>query len=404
MEAITITSPLEGDYLAIFKWHIVKRTQMILARVAQAIPILPANILKQALHILDYSLELPEAWPVTRELLLTMAPKMEQAGHRDGWMPYLEQGIRQSRQLGDTVAESEFQLQLGILYQLRAKYEEARSHLETSAKGFERLKEPHNQARVLNRLAYVARLQRHFEEAISFVETAQRLLDTDDGEFAYSSFVLGLVALDKRNWPEAVRYCQQAFEPWEQADNQRMMGRSLMCLGVALERMKQYPAAIRASEQAIGLFEATQDLVYKAAVQMNLGNVYNALEQPDRALKLFLPAKKLFLRVQDHYSLAMVAHNMGIAYRKLQQWDEAQAAYALSIQHKQEMGNIVALVNSMDGLGLVYLEQSKLMEAKATFEDALTELAKIQGEPGYEQRLAMIKAHLDDVNKRISGE
>ncbi len=404
MDLMAATLPVEPRYMAVFERHIVKRTQMVLERVEQIAPHLPPAILEQALHILDYSFKLAEAWPDTRALLLSMAPKMERAGYRDEWMPYLEQGIRQSRQVGDSETKAELHLKLGILYQLRSKYGAARSHLEASIREFERVKASRSQARALNRLAYVARLQRQFEEVAGLVETARRLLGEKDTELAYSYFVLGLVALDKRNWPEAAGFSKQAFGLWEQENKQRMMGRSLMCLGVALEKMKQYPEAIRASEQAIALFEASQDPIYQAAVRMNLGTVYNALDQPEEALKLFWPAKKLFRRAQDRYSLAMVAHNIGLAYRKLQRWDEAKAAYLLSIEHKREMGDIVALVNSMEGLGLVYLGQGKLMAAQTIYEEALTQLAKIQDEPGYKQRFEMITAHLGEVKKRIKAE
>ena len=135
------------DYPAIFRGYVVRSTQHILSVIRQAGAILPPEDRDQALHTLSYALKLPEAWPDARALLLIMAPKMEQAGFRDEWIPYLQQGADQSQQIGDTEAGAELHLHLGILYQLRSKYKEARTHLEISAKAFEKLDQPRPQAR-----------------------------------------------------------------------------------------------------------------------------------------------------------------------------------------------------------------------------------------------------------------
>ena len=200
--------PLLTDYPAIFRGYIVRNTQDILARVQQAGAILPPAEREQALHTLSYALKLPEAWPDTRTLLLTMAPKMEQAGYRDEWMPYLAQGIQQSQYLDDIEAEAALHLQLGMLYQLRGKYKEAHLHLVTSAEEFERLNARRNQVRALNRLAYVARLQRQFEEATRLVETVRRLLDKKDyGTFRQVLYVYSsMTVLFQVGLPKATSY------------------------------------------------------------------------------------------------------------------------------------------------------------------------------------------------------
>ncbi|MBV7334284.1 hypothetical protein KFU94_39820 [Chloroflexi bacterium TSY] len=47
---------------------------------------------EQTLHTLDYSLRVSDTWPVTRDVLTLLAPKMEQAGYRDDWYPFLGGG------------------------------------------------------------------------------------------------------------------------------------------------------------------------------------------------------------------------------------------------------------------------------------------------------------------------
>jgi tetratricopeptide (TPR) repeat protein len=404
MAVDTTAPPLMTDYPAIFRGYIVRNTQDVLDRVRQAGTILPPAERDQALHTLSYALKLPEAWPDTRALLLTMAPKMEQAGYRDEWMPYLEEGIQQSQTLDDPEAEAELHFQLGRVYRLRAKYGEARAHLEASARGFERLNASLNQARVLNRLAQVARLERRFEEATRLAEDALSLLGEQDTERGYSYLVLGMVAVDKREWAEGVDYFKQSLKLWKRENNQRMMGRCLMSIGSALLPIKRYQEAIDACQKAIALFEEIQDPIHQAITQMNLGNVYYWLDQPDEALKLHLRAERVFRRAQDRFYLAHVHHNIGMAYRKLQQWDKAEAAYLLSIEQREKIGNVAWLVNTMVGLGLVYLGQGQPEKAVATFEEALKRLAEIEGEPGYNHLFEMVTNHLREASEKTAHQ
>jgi tetratricopeptide (TPR) repeat protein len=404
VEVVIASSSSGDDYLTVFKRHIVKRTQIILTRVQQAGAVLPAKTLKQVLHILEYSLKLPEAWPDTRALLLTMAPKMEQAGYRDEWIPYLRQGIHQSQQLRDEETEAELHIQLGILFQLRGDYAVARSHLEASAMDFAVLGNSHGQARALNQLAFVAQRQRQFEEAVGFVQRALQLSAEDDTEQAFSYFVLGMVALERRDWSEGVEMFHRASGLWAGVNDQRMVGRTLTLLGSALHRMERHSEAIKVYEQAISLLEQVNDPVHKAMAQMNLGNVYESLSRFEEALESQLRAEEVFRKVQDQLHLAHVIHNIGMVYHRLKQWQEAESAFRTSMRLYEQLDNVERLVNTMDGIGLIYLEQGHLMKAKATFEEALKQLTRIEGEPGYDHKLNMVMSHLSETREIIAQQ
>lgn len=401
--AVETATPLRmTDYPVIFRGYIVRSAQDILARVQQIEGLLPSAEREQALHTLSYALNLPEAWPDACALLLTMAPKMEQAGYRDEWIPYLEQGVQQSQTLDDFEAEAELHFQLGRIYRLRAKYEEARTEFETSIKGFEHLNTPFNQARAMNRLAQVARLERQFSEATHLAYTALRFLDEQVAECAYSYLVLGMVAVDRREWLEAVDLFKVSLWWWERENNLRMMGRCLMSQGTALLMMSEYQKSIDACQKAIALFEEVQDPIYQAISQMNLGNVYHYIDQSDKAIELHLQAERVFRRAQDQFYLAHVNHNMGMAYRRLRQWDKAEEAYLSSIEQREKIGNVARLVNTMDGLGLVYLRRGQSKKAITVFEKALSRLAAIKGEPNHEKYFEMVTNHLQEALEQIA--
>lgn len=396
-------APVNAEF--IFFIGCLKRSiRRLLARLRHTESLFSVDDQAQAIHTLDYALQQPEIWPETRPLLLELAPLLEQAGYRDEWQPYLEQGLVLSRRLADREAEAELALQLGVLCQLRSDYAAARQHLEASKQQFEALNNSLNLSRALNNLAYVACLQRQFQEAIHLVETALSLLHDQASESAFSYFVLGAVALDQGHWAKAETFLKQAHHLWQQVNNKRMQGRCLMGLCAALRPQEKYQAALEVGQQAITIFEAVHDPVHRAISQMNLGNVYLTLAQPEQALELYQPAERVFRQTQSLLLLAHINHNMGMAYRQLKEWPTAEAAYQRSLTYQEQLGNLAWLVDTMDGLGLLYLAQGQPEQASVIFEAALTRLAEIEGQPRYDHLLAMLSEHLEDARTRLNTQ
>ena len=126
-----------------------------------------------------------DAWPLGRDLLLAIAPKMERAGHRREWLPYLERGLAQSRARRDVRAEADICLELGVLHRLLNERDKARDRFSTSASRYAELGDAKRQAFALNRLAYVAVLDESLEEATRLVQQAFDLCGEDEGIRAF---------------------------------------------------------------------------------------------------------------------------------------------------------------------------------------------------------------------------
>ncbi|MBV7329347.1 tetratricopeptide repeat protein [Chloroflexi bacterium TSY] len=290
---------------------------------------------EQALHVLSYAFKIPEAWPYTRDLLLTMAPKMEQAGFREEWIPYLKQGIEQSRFLNDPPTEAELNHHLGLLHQFLGHYDEARKFLTISSVLFKELNHLRNQAKVINRLAYIARIEGCYEEANSLVRTALTLLDEEDIGRGFSYFVLGSIALDEREWQFAENYFRQSLAFWEKEGDERKIAWGLRNLGPSLRAQERYDEAITCYRRAIELLENIQDPVEQAATQVNLGVIYSLQGQPDEALRLYELAEIIFRQTNDELRLARTLVNKGIDYRNVRQWKYAESAYLSSISRSK---------------------------------------------------------------------
>lgn len=346
-----------------------------------------------ALHLLDFALELDEAWPQARELLLRLAPQMEQAGHRDDWRPYLERAIERSPQRDDPFATGELAFYLGQLHELRSRYAEAQAAFAQSAAIFAEQNQPQQQARSISRSAYVARLQRLFAQAEQLVVQAQRLAPDHRPIQATCHLTRGTVAFDNREWADAVEHLQQALELWEAENDRRMIALSLRNLGPALHMQKRYDEAVVCYTRALALFQEILDPVNRAVTQMNLGIVRSLQGKPEDALALYAQAEPAFRRVEDPLRLASLLTNQSIEYRKLGRWQEAEGCSRRAIAAWEGLGNLRSTINAMNGLVYSLLGQDRLAEAEATLYAAFVRLEEMEVGPSRDALRGMLNQH-----------
>lgn len=388
-----ISSEVATSYPLLFQHYVIRTAQRSLEEVT-ANTTTPHSKLEQALHILTLAVNLANGWSTVRNLSFALAPIMEQAGYRDELIQILEKAILQSRTMKDICAEAQFHLHLGHLYQLRARYELGILHLQASFELFTKVNDQPKMAEVLNRWAYIARLQGDLEQANTLVQQAMALLSVDDTQLAFCHFVLGTIANDRRNWGKAIEEIQHSLTIYTNADDKRMMALRLGNLGPPLFMSQQYLEAISCYEQAIALFGQMHDPVQKAVMQMNLGNVYSVLKQPRRAIELYTAAIPVLNRVHDELHLAMLDTNMGIAHRQCKDFKQSERLLLAAIERWRLLENIRSQANAYVELGVTYLEQEQFAVAKGAFLCARNLLTQNESIPGHVSLLDSINHYL----------
>lgn len=393
-----LTSSTQEDHSVLMISMIVNSIHYVLKIIQREEGILSLEDQEHSLHVLWYALNELSIWHTTRLLILALSPKIEQAGLREIWIPYLTKGIQSSSndRIQDRPAEAELRFHLGILRQRLGDYSSANQEFSLSARIFAELGEPHNQAKALNRKAYVSRLQGDLTLAQTLTNQALELLQQEHPERAYSFLVLGTIEQDLRNFENAILLFQQALSIWTKEHNRRMMAWCLTNLGSVLRPLKRYQEAIDAYQKAINLFEEAGDPVHLSVAWMNLGNVYLTQDDAQTALGWYEKANVVFEQVQEQLRLAQIHMNMGMAYYQQEVWDKAETFFHSSIKKYETVGNIERVVNGLDALGLTYAGQHLYLQAIETFQEALRKLDTIKENVNYQRLLAEINTHLDE--------
>lgn len=353
-----------------------------------------AEARRQAVYVLAEALPQPALWPAVREALAALAPKMEQAGHRDDWIALLEAALNRARTEQDQATEALILYHLGILYRLQDRYSEAEEALNASAALYTALDDECGRAMVLSRQAYLAWIRRDFQRARGLAEAVlaatQRAPGSEDAQ-AYARLVLGAVAYEERDWERAAQQFQAAHDLWNQLGNRRMVGTTLLNRALALQHMARYDEALALYGDALALLDAVGDIQMWAVANLNLGILHRRRGAHEDALTAYRQAERIFRRVHNRLLLARVYNNIGEIYRDLHRWAEAEQAYTFSIQEWQALGNVAEEVNTWDNLVGCFLAQGRWQEAGRTLEHAQKLLATIPKDPAYSHLAATLQ-------------
>lgn len=353
----------------------------------------------QAWHVLSYALEVEAVWAETLELLLALAPRMELAGFRYDWIPYLEGGVARGRALGDEEGVARLGLELGLLWMRMGEYDKARQWLFEAEEVFAHHNDASHRALALNRLADTAQQQGLLDEAHRLATSARELVNEDLPVRAYSIFLLGLIAFDRQHLNQAQSNFEEAARIWRQNDNERLAALSLQNLGRIHMAKEAHTRAIKLFEDAIVIFQSTGDVGRQALVRMNQGISCFLQEDFCQALDYYKLAEKGFKQVHDKLHLAMLNNNYGLLHLVQHQWRDAETFFQSSIAQWSKLDNDDARLNSMDGLGLSLAGQMRYEEASQIFEKALANLHKMKNKERRKNLHEKLISHLQEVNQ-----
>jgi len=366
-----------GNYPDDFRQIVLRGVSAALGQVRQlnGAP-LTDRVQRRAFAALDYSLNLPAAWIPTRELLLRLAPKLEQSTQRYQWLNFLQRGLCHSQAIADWSTEGMLASEIGLLLQRLGELGEARRYLEQACARLRLVRDNSALVTVLGRLAELARIQRCYNECTSLTNEIFARVATDSDGAAYAFFVCGKAAFDQTQLAEAESCFRRALTSWSPADPRR----AALCiqnLGRIAWRRGDRTKAIQYFEEALAIFKEHQDQGNRAVVKMNLGIVYWEQGHATDALRYYEQASAVFRELNQPLNLAMAYNNCGLAYSTLQQWRQAEECYQLSIALWAKLGDVQSEIDPTIGLGVVYTHQARLSEALPLFATAAQQLQRV---------------------------
>lgn len=386
-----------------FYRYLERNLRYLIDLTATATPLPDEETRIQAMHTLSYAFRASALWALTRQLLLTLCPKMEQAGHRDDWLVYLEQATMLSEQSEDWAAAAECYRQRGMLHRLLSEFPLAIERLHRSVALCQQIGAGREQALALNELAWVAYLQHQTAAATGYVEAALALLAADDPERAMCYRVQGMIAITYERWGEAEVYHRQALTMFATQGDDRKAAWSLQNLAYALRGQGRYAEAIEYYEQAAVLLQELGDLYHWSFVQMNLGITYQNSGQPEQAVRYYAAARTIPQSMLDPLHCARLSLNTALAFMTLSRFSDAEKAFWEAIQLHKAIGAVAWRLNAMDGLAMTYIGWKRFDQAIQVLQQALSELPTVMDAPNYNYLYTSLHQHWEEAHQGLAN-
>lgn len=389
------------DPTATFERLLLKTATQTLAQLAASSALPTVSERDQALHVLSFALVSATAWPLARDLLLTLAPRMEQLGHRTDWIPYLERGLQVSESRGDAQAAGECQLQLGLLYRLLGEFEQAQQWIKASIATFALTDDKNGQARAYLEQAWIDHLQHRYTTANIYAEQARTLLPADAPEQALYWRTRGAIAVNQGHYAEAEVFHKQALQLFDQQGDGRKAAWTLQNLARAFYGQRQYQTAIDYYQRAAAILLDLGDAYHWAYVQMNLGTTYCDAGQPATGTDCYQSASRVFTNLNDRLNIAKTNTGIGLGYWLQGMFNQAEVVFCRSIEQFADLQDDSGRLNAVDGLAMTYLSCRKYAQAITILEQALADLVRIREAPNYQYLQQSLARHLAQAKEGV---
>lgn len=372
---------------ALFRQYIRNGAGVVLARIGSDRVEELRSVCDLSLHILGYALLGREGWPLTRQVITAVAPKMEQFGYREEWSQRLEACLAWALSEGDTEAEARICRILGQLNRLLDRDSAARTWLEQSVTAFRLCGNPSDVAATLNQLGRVYHLQYHYADALACASEALAYLAPDDVERAESHYVLGMVALYQRRWADAEEQHKLALDFRLRGEERRTIAWAYQNLGLVYLRESEYGNQNRLLEadkwlrSAVEMLETSSDPYHLALAQNNLGVVQKRLGNYADALSLGQLASSALRALGGQRTLAQIYNNLGLLYLQLAEPERAEEVFRDGVAIYVKLDDHQSRLNTQHGVVLALLPQKRFVEAAELCERSLAEIELLQSFP-----------------------
>lgn len=328
----------------------------------------------QAWHLLSFALRTPRAWPVTATLLLELSPKMQQAGYREQWLAYLEEGLVYSRTADDALRTAALELEVGELQRHLGRLGEAQTcfdaALHTFAAGGDLVQT--GAAKVC--LANLAYLRERWLLALELCDDVLAAILDLHFVRARALFVAANTHNSLHEEEAAERLFIESQADWEALGEPQWAALCLQNRAWLASRRGDNGLARALCAEALTTFMELGALHSQGVVQQDWGIIEYLDGDMQAALLRYQEAERIFRRLGDVRYIALTCNNMGLVYRAKQKWDDAEACYAEGVGIYRALGAELYRISIDSGRGKLWLDRGDAAKALAHFDHLLVDL------------------------------
>lgn len=166
-----------------------------------------------------------------------------------------------------------------------------------------------------------------------------------------------------------IYYSRKAIEYAEEHD--LSASRSLLALGDGYLQSGNHTMALECFTQAANNYDEENNAIGLATAYNYISNLYSAQQNYDNSITYLQKAINVYQTLNDSKRLADSEHNLAYAYYEIEKYDSALIIFSEAKEKYKELGNEFEMAYCIGNSGLVYLSQSKVLEAEDNLLEAI---------------------------------
>ncbi|WP_074719558.1 tetratricopeptide repeat protein [Nitrosomonas ureae] len=295
--------------------------------------------------------------------------------------------------------QSQFQNNLGIVYESLSQYPQALDHLQQSLAIRLKISDRNGEGDSLNNLGLVYHRLGQFLRSLDYHQQSlaiKREIGDRNGE-ANSLGNLGIVYTSLDQYPLALDHLQQSLVIKREFGDRNGEVNNLGSMGIVYQSLGQYSQALDHLQQSLTIVREIGNRYDEAKILENLGNVYEILGHYPQALDHYQQSLANRRKIGDRTGEATSLNNLGNVLYRLGQYPQALDHYQQSLAIQREIGSRTGEATSVNNLGLVYLNLRQYPLAQDHFLQSLAikrEIGDRKGEATSLNNLGLVYQNL----------
>jgi len=315
-------------------------------------------------------------WEMVWSLVKNLVPFFDIRAHWADWEDTHRLALEAILRAGDRAAESRTLGNLGVVYRMQGRWDEAIEMFEASLAIKRELGDRHGESTALGNLGNVYTQQGHWDEAIEMSEASLRIkreLGDRHGE-GQTLNNLGNVYLRQGRWDEAIEILETSLAIKRELGDRHGESTTLGNLSNVYLQQGRWDEAIETYQAIVAIFRELGDRQGESTTLMNLGNVYLRQGRWDEAIEMLQASLTIRHELGDRHGEGQTLNNLGEVYRRQGRWDEAIEMFETSLEICRELGDRLGEGTTLMNLGLLHDEQGQGERAVALWCEALGKL------------------------------
>jgi CHAT domain-containing protein/Tfp pilus assembly protein PilF len=273
-----------------------------------------------------------------------------------------------AEKIGDQVGLGNALSDLGMIYKLQSRREQALDCLQKSLAIFEKTGNKKGKTRALLRIGLTHESQGRFDQALEYYDRSLAIsLETGDRNATALIFNnMGNVHYSLGRYELGLELLQKSRALSEELNDKETLGLALNDIAVYYIDHGRYAEALECLQKSLNILEemgSAGDKLDLAVRLSNIGIVYKQYGRADQALAYYGRSLKIYEELESKREIANVQNNIGVAYKSLGLYGQALEWFQKSLQLSEKLQRKGGVATSLNNIGDAYRLQGRYDQA-----------------------------------------